>query len=140
MPDEPFELVAIGKDNIPQTFVATCEHHVYPDGTGEIWSYRVWLPADNQRFLYAEIALLDAQTVYVKSIHAHGHAELSSRGIPAAIYRDVTVRSGRTLVSSSNLRDGEEFRTEDATRSWEGLERRNTATYDLATDRFTFLP
>lgn len=133
---EAFQLSTTARDGIPHRFDVEIE-------SGEkagIWTYRVSTPGCPD-FYEARFAAVDG--VVQPDVLTANHSAYKGKGITEALFFRVVSDTQLTLESGTNhgqRRLRNESRSLDAERVWRRLFAEERASYDVMTDRFTFVP
>jgi hypothetical protein len=86
---------------------------------------------------------IDHTSAISTEIFAEGD-EYRQQGLPEALMRELAVRSGKRIISSSNCKSAHllrgEYRTIEADKVWRRLCQSGEAIYDRSVDRYVLVP
>jgi hypothetical protein len=134
---QTISLTATARDGSTQTWNVELDH----DTCAKEWTYRVATDGCNE-FYEARFKEVNADKIQ-PDVLARNDDAFRAKGLTEALFLQIVKDSKRTLISSTNgsiKNFPNESRSPDAERVWRRLLGEERATYDAATDRYTFVP
>jgi len=142
-------VTAIGQDGLVRQFRYRCKvvDKLYdvmdPTSTRRHWELEVLGEHEPAATFRSTAVEIDRNSAVSIEIFADSD-EYRQLGLPEALMRELALRSGRQISSSSNREAAHllrgEYRTPDADKVWRRLNRSGEATYHANVDRYVLLP
>jgi hypothetical protein len=127
----------IGQDGVEGTF----DYTYWKDQFDEKWHFHVQTvpPQPNGEAYDQSLMAVDHDTVRQITMDRHNHAAYRATGITETMIAVAAHVLGKKVVSSpTTAADTSVYRTPEATKVWKRLQNKGLATYDEATDVYTY--
>ncbi len=142
-------VMAVGKDGVTRQFRYRCDvvDKLYDvtdsTSTRRHWELEVLAERKPVATFRSTAVEIDPTSAISTEMFAESD-EFREQGLPEALIRELALRSGKRIISSSNRQSAHllrgEYRTIDADKVWRRLVQAGEATYDANVDRYVLLP